>query len=172
VLTIRASDHKDYAFLVKGGEDLRLDQRVMQLFHVMNAQLCADLPCAKRGLLVRTYEVAPLSRRVGLIEWVPNTTTLKSVITDQQLLLDAQQNRKRGAKPFDEWMHAHILWVADTAGKLKPRKAGEKELPPACPQNFQCLLERGSRTVVVDKFHELQVRTCVLCLMMLLFVFL
>ena len=38
-LTVHASNEKDYHLLVKGGEDLRLDQRVQQLFQIMNTIL-------------------------------------------------------------------------------------------------------------------------------------
>lgn len=32
-LKIHGNDEKDYPYLVKGGEDLRLDQRVQQVLH-------------------------------------------------------------------------------------------------------------------------------------------
>lgn len=35
-LTFRGDNQKEYNFLVKGGEDLRLDQRIEQLFEAMN----------------------------------------------------------------------------------------------------------------------------------------
>lgn len=34
-LTILGHDEREYLFLVKGGEDLRLDQRIQQLFEVL-----------------------------------------------------------------------------------------------------------------------------------------
>lgn len=55
VLIIRGSDEKEYRFVVKGGEDLRLDQRIEQLFEVMNNALRVDPMCARRRLGVRTY---------------------------------------------------------------------------------------------------------------------
>jgi len=33
-ITIRGDDEKEYMFLVKGGEDLRLDQRIEQVNHI------------------------------------------------------------------------------------------------------------------------------------------
>uniref|UniRef100_A0A8C3K0S4 DNA-dependent protein kinase catalytic subunit n=1 Tax=Calidris pygmaea TaxID=425635 RepID=A0A8C3K0S4_9CHAR len=41
-ITIRGSDEQEYPFLVKGGEDLRQDQRIEQLFDVMNIILSQD----------------------------------------------------------------------------------------------------------------------------------
>ena len=35
-MLIYGNDQKEYLFLVKGGEDLRQDQRIEQLFVVMN----------------------------------------------------------------------------------------------------------------------------------------
>ena len=67
-LTFFCSDQTERRFLVKGGEDLRLDQRVQQLMQAMNATLDASAPCAARGLRMRTYAVAPLSTSAGLLE--------------------------------------------------------------------------------------------------------
>lgn len=41
-ITIYGSDEKSYKILVKGIEDLRLDQRIEQLFSVMNSLLESD----------------------------------------------------------------------------------------------------------------------------------
>lgn len=55
-LKIRGSDEREWPFLVKGGEDLRLDQRVQQLFEVMNQILATDAAAAKRKLSIHTYQ--------------------------------------------------------------------------------------------------------------------
>ncbi|KAI9359803.1 hypothetical protein BD770DRAFT_319254 [Pilaira anomala] len=60
-LTINGTDEKEYHFLVKGGEDLRLDQRIEQLFGVI-----------------------PMSLNLGIIEWVNNTKPIKSCIESQE----------------------------------------------------------------------------------------
>ncbi|EFC47806.1 DNA dependent protein kinase catalytic subunit [Naegleria gruberi] len=82
-LKIHGSDEKDYAFLVKGGEDLRQDQRIQQLFHVMNNILDKDTNCKQRDLNIRMYKVVPMSSEVGIIEWVDNTMPLKAIIEEQ-----------------------------------------------------------------------------------------
>lgn len=82
-LTLRCSDERDYTFLVKGGEDLRLDQRIEQLFGVMNHVLRVDPQCRNRQLSTRTYQVIPMTQEIGLIEWLDGTSTLKSVIETQ-----------------------------------------------------------------------------------------
>ncbi|KAK3728486.1 hypothetical protein QZH41_002347 [Actinostola sp. cb2023] len=62
-ITIRGDDEKDYMFLVKSGEDLRLDQRIEQLFCMMNDILTADPACKRRNLRLRTYQVIPMTPR-------------------------------------------------------------------------------------------------------------
>uniref|UniRef100_A0A3Q4MQ59 DNA-dependent protein kinase catalytic subunit n=1 Tax=Neolamprologus brichardi TaxID=32507 RepID=A0A3Q4MQ59_NEOBR len=79
-LIIRGDDERDHPFLVKGGEDLRQDQRIEQLFAVMNILLSHDTSCLHRGLQLRTYQVIPINTRIGLIEWMENTCTLKEFV--------------------------------------------------------------------------------------------
>lgn len=82
VLKMRGSDEKDYKFVVKGGEDLRLDQRIEQLFDVMNTILSRDSSCAKRKLSLRTYAVIPISKQCGIMQFVEDTCVLEDVIKD------------------------------------------------------------------------------------------
>lgn len=63
---IRGDDERDHPFLVKGGEDLRQDQRIEQLFGVMNILLSHDAACTHRGLELRTYQVIPITTRLGM----------------------------------------------------------------------------------------------------------
>ncbi|XP_039982420.1 DNA-dependent protein kinase catalytic subunit isoform X2 [Xiphias gladius] len=102
-LIIRGDDERDHPFLVKGGEDLRQDQRVEQLFAVMNILLRHDTACARRGLQLRTYRVIPISTRIGLIEWMENTCTLKeflsSTMTDEE-----QKSAQRSAEVYSRWL--------------------------------------------------------------------
>ncbi|TDH65727.1 hypothetical protein CCR75_003605 [Bremia lactucae] len=82
-LTMHCSDEKEYTFLVKGGEDLRLDQRIEQVFGVMNQIFKADPRCRDQRLCLTTYEVFPMTQDIGLLEWVDGTLTLKGVIEAQ-----------------------------------------------------------------------------------------
>ncbi len=87
-LSIAGSDGKDYAFLLKGHEDLRQDERVMQLFGLVNTFLSLDRTTAKLDLQITRYAVIPLSPNSGLIEWVPFCDTLHAVIKQYR---DAKQ---------------------------------------------------------------------------------
>lgn len=81
-LTIKGSDGKEYRFLLKGHEDLRQDERVMQLFSLVNTLLATDPETFKRHLNIHRYAVIPLSPNSGLIGWVPHCDTLHSLIRD------------------------------------------------------------------------------------------
>ena len=62
-VVIRGNDAREYPFLVKGGEDLRQDQRIEQLFGEMNHVFAADATCRQRHLALRTYQVIPMTPR-------------------------------------------------------------------------------------------------------------
>ena len=81
-LTIKGSDGNDYQYLLKGHEDLRQDERVMQLFGLVNTLLSSDLETFKRHLSIHRYAAIPLSPNSGLIGWVPHCDTLHALIRD------------------------------------------------------------------------------------------
>lgn len=81
-LAILGSDGVQYKYLLKGHEDLRLDERVMQLFGLVNALLQADPVSAKLNLTITRYAVIPQSANAGIIGWVENCDTLHQLIKD------------------------------------------------------------------------------------------
>ncbi|RYP21563.1 hypothetical protein DL765_002199 [Monosporascus sp. GIB2] len=81
-LSINGSDGNSYAFLLKGHEDIRQDERVMQLFGLCNTLLANDSECYKRHLGIQRYPAIPLSQNSGLLGWVPNSDTLHVLIRE------------------------------------------------------------------------------------------
>lgn len=81
-LCIKGSDGKEYMFLLKGHEDLRQDERVMQLFGLVNTLLVNEPETSGRNLTIQRYAVIPLSTNSGLIGWVPHCDTLHTLIKD------------------------------------------------------------------------------------------
>lgn len=67
-------------FLLKGHEDLRQDERVMQLFGLVNTLLQHEPDTFRRNLTIQRYAVIPLSTNSGLIGWVPHCDTLVRII--------------------------------------------------------------------------------------------
>ncbi|XP_055310881.1 DNA-dependent protein kinase catalytic subunit-like [Sitodiplosis mosellana] len=82
-------DGKSYSFLVKYGEDLRLDDHVQQIQKLMSDQMKADKNCSQQKLSIRTYKVIPLTVHCGLISWVENTETIKSLLSQSDPNWDA-----------------------------------------------------------------------------------
>ena len=72
-ITMRCSDGRDRSYLMKGGEDLRNDERIEHVFDAMRVAL-------KRIRGLRTYGVYPMSPRAGLIEWVEGAQTVKDIV--------------------------------------------------------------------------------------------
>ncbi|KAI9151477.1 Serine/threonine-protein kinase tor2 [Paramyrothecium foliicola] len=81
-LNVNGSDGASYAFLLKGHEDIRQDERVMQLFGLCNTLLANDSECYKRHLNIQRYPAIPLSQNSGLLGWVPNSDTLHVLIRE------------------------------------------------------------------------------------------
>ncbi|KAH0926090.1 hypothetical protein HID58_018346, partial [Brassica napus] len=97
-LTIHGNDGEDYAFLLKGHEDLRQDERVMQLFGLVNTLLENSRKTAEKDLSIQR----------GLIGWVPNCDTLHHLIREYR---DAR-------KIILNQEHKHMLSFAPNYGNL------------------------------------------------------
>jgi len=72
-IVLYGNNGKTYTFLLKGKEDLRLDQRMQQFINITNLVFKYD-NCP--SLRTRTYDVTPLGKNSGLIEWIDNTQTI------------------------------------------------------------------------------------------------
>ncbi|XP_058788970.1 serine/threonine-protein kinase mTOR isoform X2 [Phymastichus coffea] len=108
-LCIKGSNGKDYMFLLKGHEDLRQDERVMQLFGLVNTLLLHDPDTFRRNLTIQRYAVIPLSTNSGLIGWVPHCDTLHTLIRDyrekKKILLNIEHRiMLRMAPDYDHLM--------------------------------------------------------------------
>uniref|UniRef100_A0A8C4UGR0 DNA-dependent protein kinase catalytic subunit n=1 Tax=Falco tinnunculus TaxID=100819 RepID=A0A8C4UGR0_FALTI len=113
-ITIRGSDEQEYPFLVKGGEDLRQDQRIEQLFDVMNIILSQDATCSQRNMQLKTYQVIPMTTRLGLIKWLENTCTLreflKNSMSEEE---DFNYNSEKGPRA------TYSKWLSQMSGKAQ-----------------------------------------------------
>ncbi|KAF2178863.1 hypothetical protein K469DRAFT_731449 [Zopfia rhizophila CBS 207.26] len=81
-LEMRGSDGKTHTHILKGHEDIRQDERVMQLFGLCNTLLMNDTECRKRHLNIQRYAAVPLSTQSGLLGFVPNSDTLHVLIRE------------------------------------------------------------------------------------------
>ena len=76
-------------FLVKGGEDVRLDQRVEELFELVNRSFLQFPETNKRQLKINRFEVIPMKPMFGVFEWVDKLQTLRTFLS-----LDTNDNYK------------------------------------------------------------------------------
>ncbi|KAK5740672.1 phosphatidylinositol kinase-related protein kinase tor1 [Elasticomyces elasticus] len=81
-LSARGSDGLRYEHILKGHEDIRQDERVMQFFGLVNTLLSTDPECLKRHLNIQRYSAVPLSTQSGILGWVPNSDTLHVLIRE------------------------------------------------------------------------------------------
>lgn len=135
-IIIRGDDEKDHMFLVKGGEDLRLDQRIEQLFCLMNDIMSDDPACSQRGLRLRTYQVIPMTPRVGLIEWMQNTKPFKDMLRDA---MTRTEHESYSAK--DGPQHRYLKWIEKFKGNKTTNLYGE-------------MYKKASRTETERSFHQ------------------
>ncbi|EAX97874.1 PIKK family atypical protein kinase [Trichomonas vaginalis G3] len=75
-LCVKGSNGLEYWFLLKGHEDLRLDQRAMQIFDLINALFGGQVQH------IVTYHVMPISLGAGLISWINGSDTIAKVVRD------------------------------------------------------------------------------------------
>ncbi|KAI8906218.1 hypothetical protein DFJ77DRAFT_504568 [Powellomyces hirtus] len=106
-LIIIGSDEKEYPWLIKGGEDLRLDQRVQEMFSIMNSIMAQDGKCA--DLALRTYKVIPMSTTLGILEWVENTKPLREVLMSNP---GCQEDYDRADKKHDAFVNTFAKGAA------------------------------------------------------------
>jgi hypothetical protein len=96
-------DGQKVKFLLKGNEDLRLDERIMQFFGLVNTLLHHSK--ADTNFSVATYAIVPLSKQAGLIKWVTGADTL------HQMLMDFRELRQ--IAPYRENDICHATADAD-----------------------------------------------------------
>ena len=88
-IIITGSDGKLYKFLLKGHEDLRVDQRMMQYFELMNSIAPTSIP------QIIITGVTPLAPNCGLIQWVPQCDLMKGLIIEfRKISLNVENNNE------------------------------------------------------------------------------
>ncbi|RUS72684.1 hypothetical protein EGW08_019554 [Elysia chlorotica] len=141
-IMIRGNDERDFPYLVKSGEDLRMDQRIETLFLIMNGVMEADPGCRQRKLRLKTYQVISMTPRVGLIEWMRHTQPLKEFLMDalsedEQKYLDPKSPHAPG--------NQHMKWV---------EKAADRDNRRGFQGMFDKVFTKYSHTETVREFRQ------------------
>ncbi|KAH9632713.1 hypothetical protein HF086_013085 [Spodoptera exigua] len=64
---------RNHILLIKGGDDLKQDAVMQQVFTIVNTLLEKNPVTNKNKLHIRTYKVVPMSRLSGVLEWCEGT---------------------------------------------------------------------------------------------------
>ena len=94
VLMVLGSNGRTFPYLLKANEDLKQDERVMQLFSLVNTVIGDSVASKRRSgvfpttpgietledVQLKRFAVVPLSQNAGLIEWVEDCDTLHALI--------------------------------------------------------------------------------------------
>ena len=128
-LKIRGSDEREYPFLVKGGEDLRQDERIQQIFKVMNDIMMADPACCQRNLHLTTYAVIPLTPKVKRTERVGGTGVVGAMYRwkdgGMDRRIDGEMDRRIDGE-MDRWIDGEMYrWIRDIEIEGERRVYGE-----------------------------------------------
>jgi phosphatidylinositol kinase/protein kinase (PI-3 family) len=70
-LALTGTNGVAYDFLIKGNEDLRRDQRLMQFFELLNHILQSK---------IRTYSITPLDAYLGVVQWVTDAPLFHDLV--------------------------------------------------------------------------------------------
>ena len=86
------TNNKEYIYLLKGHDDLRQDERVIQIFNLVNLIMSKEKTTSNLKSLITIYSVIPLSNKSGLIGWVPDCDSLEKLIKEYRKINNKIQN--------------------------------------------------------------------------------
>ncbi|OHT10910.1 hypothetical protein TRFO_19582 [Tritrichomonas foetus] len=93
IVNINTNKGKRYKYLLKGNEDLRLDERLMQLFALINGiMMHSSKTKENKECLISRYAVIPMTNRVGLIKWVSGADTFHQLIMESRELTNINKD--------------------------------------------------------------------------------
>ena len=81
IISCRGTDGHIYKQLVKGGDDMRQDAVMEQVFQVVNHTLSRDNETMKRKLRIRTYKIVPTTPQTGVLQWVEDTIAFGGILS-------------------------------------------------------------------------------------------
>ncbi|CAG0882902.1 unnamed protein product [Darwinula stevensoni] len=134
-LIIHGSDGKKYSYLLKGLEDLHLDERIMQFLSIFNEMLLHAKHNERGMYKARNYSVIPLGPRSGLIQWVQGAVPLFGIYKrwQQRQLVSPREPSSGGGRVVGGVQRPSELFNAKLYPLLKekgiPENSNRKEWP-------------------------------------------
>lgn len=134
-ISLLGTNAQSNEFLVKIGADLRCDEKMQRIFKLMNETMLNSIKCKKRNLSIYTYSVVPLSKSMGLVQWISESKSVKEFIT---LWTPNKSDLYTAATKYQGWMEE--VAIDETSSKSEIHR--------------RALLKYGAK-VVVAKMDEL-----------------
>jgi hypothetical protein len=127
-LRLIGSNGQYFTFMLKGHEDLQLDERIMQILSTVNHLLKRDKTTRKRGEQARHYAVIPTGARSGVIQWVNGTIPLYQLFVDHQM---RAQNMHPESSKLSSVVNNHGIYVPGPSDALAgPSSMSNKFVKP------------------------------------------
>eukprot|EP00744_Colponema_vietnamica_P006667 GILI01009669.1.p1 GENE.GILI01009669.1~~GILI01009669.1.p1 ORF type:complete len:1659 (-),score=242.79 GILI01009669.1:99-4820(-) len=131
------SDGITYRFLLKGHEDLRQDERAMQLIELVNSFFQNDATSIEHGYAIPWYAVIPLTENVGIMGWVENTETIFRML-----------EQRRQDHNIDIYLEINMIMNAGRLANIEQYRTQPKEqrvqllkhVSSNCPSNELALI--------------------------------
>jgi phosphatidylinositol kinase/protein kinase (PI-3 family) len=148
-LELESSTGEKYSFLLKGHEDLHLDERIQQFLQITNSLLYCDKQTRNRSLSARTYNVIPFGNNYGIIQWVENVSGLFSFYRKWQFQEFKIRNAsKPGSDTVPQPPRPHEMFQRKVVIACKEGKLDKKEPRQNWPS-----------TVMIEIFNQLKKET-------------
>lgn len=79
---------------------------MQQLFQIMNSVFRSDPACLNRDLRIKTFNVVPVTNRLGALEWVDNTEPIKNIINREHMRVEGGKdlNQSRALAERRKWL--------------------------------------------------------------------
>jgi hypothetical protein len=118
------SDNSARHFLLKSEKncDMRKESRIASLIEIVDSMLETSPEAVALGLHLPSYSIISISPEVCIIEWLPNTVTLRTLITD------------RWEQTLNPMRYKNI----DQVYPIKPK---DKRAKHSIPENWQALMK-------------------------------
>jgi hypothetical protein len=156
-----------------GHEDLRQDERVMQLFGLMNTLLANDKESFTRLLHIQRFPVIPLAPNAGLIGWVQGSDTLHVLVRDyrdsRKVLLNIEYRLMLqvldSCLSFGLTISSPSRWPQTTRTSPSSKKSKCSNMRSKTPQGKISIASCGSNPTTLSTGLNVDVATPVLSLL-------
>ncbi|KAJ3395408.1 hypothetical protein HDU92_005932, partial [Lobulomyces angularis] len=128
-LSLLGNDGKEYSYLLKGLEDLHLDERIMQFISTVNTFLTTDKQFSKKKLSAATYSIIPFGDHFGMTQWINETNSFFSFYKSWQVIAKSTRVDAEG-KSTEEIIRPAVQFSSKIAAAFQQQKL-PKTLPRA-----------------------------------------